>query len=129
MSSYDTTAGGLHNAGLTGDPDGVRADIEQTRTELGDDVTALNDRVNPRSRMRRSASALRSRVSSAGSGMRTVAPQKVRQVGQAVRGRPAPATAVVLLIAGASTATVLVRRRAAAARAARNRWRPGFLKR
>jgi uncharacterized protein DUF3618 len=111
MSSYDTTAGGLQNAGLTGDPDGVRADIEQTRAELGDDVTALNDRGNPRSRMRRSASALRSRVSSA------------------VRGRPAPTTAVVLLIAGASTATVLVRRRAAAARAARNRWRPGFLKR
>jgi hypothetical protein len=129
MSSYDTTAGGLRNAGLTGDPDAIRADLEQTRTELGDDVTALTDKVDPRSRMRRSASALRSRASSAGAGMRTAAPQKARQVGQAVRGRPAPITAIVLLIAGAGTATVLVRRRAAAARAARNRWRPGFLKR
>ena len=124
MSSYDTTAGGLHNAGLTDDPGGIRADIDRTRSELGDDVT-----VGPRSRMRRSTSALRSKVSSAGPGIRTAAPQKARQMGQAVRGRPVPTTAVVLLIAGAGTATVLVRRRAAAARAARNRWRPGFLKR
>ena len=43
---------------------------------------------------------------------------------------PTPlAQTTCLLIAGASTATVFVRRRAAAARAARNRWRPGFLKR
>jgi hypothetical protein len=111
-----------------GTPEHIRADIEQTRADLGDTVTALTDRVDPRTRVRGALSDLKSRTASGVSRVRAQAPQRARQAGQAVRNRPVPATVGALTVA-AAVAAVLLGRRAMQARSARTRRLPGFLRR
>ena len=108
MSTHETTQ----------QPEQLRADIEQTRSELGDNVTALADKVNPRSRARQAVA-----------NARTKAPEQARRAGQAVRSNPKPAAAGLVAIAAAAAAAVFLGRRRAQARAVNNRWRPGFLRR
>lgn len=122
MSSYDTTAGATSNIAPDGDPDQIRAGIERTRSELGDNVTALADKVDPRTRAKNAFSTVRTKAASATSRVTAAAPGKARQAGQTVRGNPAPTAGAVLVLAGAVAGAVLTRRRAAAARAARSRW-------
>jgi len=99
----------------------LRTDIEQTRADLGDNVTALSEKLNPRVRMSRAVGTARGNVMSAGSRARQAAPRTARRAGETVRDYPLPMAAGVLALAG-STATVwAMRRRAAKARAARQR--------
>ena len=108
--------GGTQDTGASTEQ--LRADIEATRADLGDDVAALSDKVNPRARMRRAVGTARGNLASATSRAREVAPRTARQAGQSVRARPVAAGGLAL--AGAAvTATVLLRRRAAQARAAK----------
>ena len=74
-------------------------DIEQTRTDLGDDVAALSEKTNPRARMNRA----------------------VGTAGDTVRAHPMPVAAGALALAGATATAFLARRRADKARTARTR--------
>jgi hypothetical protein len=60
---------------------------------------------------------------------RAAAPAKVRRAGQATSDHWMPVAAGAVAVAGATTLLILRLRRAAESRAARNRRRPGFLKR
>jgi MYXO-CTERM domain-containing protein len=99
----------------------LRTEIEQTRAELGGDVAALSDKMNPRVRMRRAAGTARGTIASASSRARQAAPRTARQAGQTVRHHPVPTATGALALAGAAAAALLARRRAAKARAARKR--------
>jgi Protein of unknown function (DUF3618) len=99
----------------------LRTDIEQTRAQLGDDVTALNEKVNPRARFSRAVGTARGNVASATSRARHAAPRTARQAGQTVRDNPVPVAAGALAVAGAAATALFVRRRAAKAEAARKR--------
>jgi hypothetical protein len=83
----------------------LRTDIEQTRTDLGDDVAALSEKTNPRARMNRA----------------------VGTAGHTVRAHPMPFAAGALALAGATATALLARRRVARARAARKRTAAGQL--
>ena len=99
----------------------LRTDIEQTRAQLGDDVAALSEKMNPRARFSRAVGTARGNVASATSRARHAAPRTARQVGQTVRDNPVPIAAGTLALAGATAAGLLIRRRAAKAQAARKR--------
>jgi hypothetical protein len=101
-------------------PEQLRAEIAQTRADLGEDVTALSEKVSPRARMSRAVDTARGGVASAASRARQAAPGSARQAGQTVRDHPVPVTAGALALAGAA-ATAVVTRRAAKVRAARKR--------
>lgn len=122
MSSYDTTTGATGNIAPSGNPDEIRADIERTRSELGDDVTALAGKVDPRTRAKQALGTVKARATSATSRVSTTAPATARQVGQTVRSNPKPAVAAVLMLAGAAVGTLFARRRAAVTRSAPSRW-------
>jgi ElaB/YqjD/DUF883 family membrane-anchored ribosome-binding protein len=128
MTTSYSGSGMASSQSAPGAPEHILADIEQTRADLGDTVTALTGKVDPRTRMRGAVSDLRARTIAGVSRVRVQAPQRARQAQQAVRNRPVPAAVGVLTVAGAVTA-VLLGRRAAKARSARNRWLPGFLHR
>ena len=97
----------------------LRTDIEQTRAELGNDVTALSEKVDPRTRMSRAVGTARGTVLSATSRAREAAPRTARQAGQTVREHRTPVAAGALALAGAAATAVFARRRAAKARAAK----------
>lgn len=99
----------------------LHTDIEETRADLGEDVAALSERVNPRTRMSRAVGTARGNVVSATSRARQAAPRTARQAGQTVRDHPAPLAAGALALAGAAATALFARRRAAKARAARRR--------
>jgi hypothetical protein len=101
--------------------DQLRSDIEHTRADLGNDVAASSEKVNPRARMSRALGTARGNVASATSRARQTAPRTARQVGQTVRDHPVPVAAGALALAGASAAALLTRRRAVKARAASKR--------
>ena len=105
----------------------LRTDIEQSRADLGDDVAALNEKMNPRARMSRALGTARGNVASATSRARQAAPRTARQAGQTVRDHPVPVAAGALALAGATAAALLTRRRAAKARAASKRAAAGPL--
>ncbi|MCU7730055.1 DUF3618 domain-containing protein [Actinoplanes sp. KI2] len=107
-----------------GAPEHIRADIEQSRADLGDTVTALTGKVDPQTRVRGALSSVRSRTASGVASVRAQAPR----VGRAVRNRPVPVAAGALALAAAVTGLVLGRR-AAKARSARGRRLPAFLRR
>jgi len=102
--------------------DEIRADIERTRGELGGDVTALTEKVSPRTRVRELVTTVSSKAASA-------VPPKARQAGQKVGEHRTPAAIGTLAVAAAGTALVLQRRRAAKARAARRGRLSGFFSR
>jgi hypothetical protein len=109
---YDTTTGGLNNAGLAEGSGQNREDVERTRDALDDVRTAEPGTTEP---------------GMTEPGM--TEPGTARRIGRSAR-RPAPIVAAALLLAGAAATAVLLRRRAAAKRQAGwNRVLPGFLKR
>ena len=101
--------------------DQLRTEIAQTRADLGDNVTALNEKVSPRARLNRAVGTARGSVLSATSRARAAAPNTARQAGQTVRDHRTPVAAGALALAGAAAAALLARRRAAQAQAARKR--------
>jgi hypothetical protein len=112
-----------------GAPEHIRADIEQTRADLGDTVAALTDKVDPRTRVRGALSTMRSKTASGVAQVRQQAPQRARQAQQAVRNRPVAAAAAGALALAGAVAAVFLGRRAAQARSARKSRLPGFLHR
>ncbi|MFI5497073.1 DUF3618 domain-containing protein [Actinoplanes sp. NPDC051859] len=115
---------------VPGAPEDIRADIENTRADLADTVTALTGKVNPRTRLRGALSNMKTKAAAGTSRVQQATPQQVRRARQAVQSRPVPVAAATALTAAGTVAAVLIsRRRAAKARAARNRWLPGFLHR
>ena len=97
----------------------LRTDVEQTRAELGGDVAALSEKINPRTRMSRAVGTARGTVASASSRARQAAPRTARRAGQTVRHNPVPVATGALALAGAAVTALLARRRAAKARARR----------
>jgi hypothetical protein len=97
----------------------LRTDIEQTRADLGKDVAALTQKVNPRVRMSRAVGTARGNLASASSRARRAAPRTARQAGQTVRGNPVPVAAGALALTGATATALVIRRRAAKVRTAR----------
>jgi hypothetical protein len=102
-------------------PEQLRAEIARTRADLGEDVSALSEKVSPRARMSRAVDTARGGVASAASRARQAAPGSARQAGQTVRDHPVPVAAGALALAGAAATALFTRRRAAKARAARKR--------
>jgi hypothetical protein len=72
----------------------LRTDIEQTRADLGEDVAALSEKMNPRARMSRAVGVVRGNVMSATSRARQAVPRTARQAGLAVCAYPVPVAAV-----------------------------------
>ena len=124
-TEYHTSDGVTSPRTAPGAPENVRAEVEQTRADLGDTVTALTGKVNTRARLRGAVSSMKTRSASGAPRVRTQA----QRAQQAVRNRPVPAAVIALAAAGAVAAGILGRRRAAKARSARNRWLHGFLHR
>jgi hypothetical protein len=115
MSTNDSV--GAQGTGTSTDTEQLRSDIGQTRAGLGDDVTALSEKMNPGARMSRAVGTARGNIASATSRAREAAPRTA----QNVREHPAPVAAGALALAGATATALLTRRRAAKARAARKR--------
>jgi hypothetical protein len=114
---YDTTTGGLNNAGLAEGSGQNREDVERTRDALDDVRTTEPGMTEP--------GMTEPGMTEPG----TTEPGTARRIGRSAR-RPAPIVAAALLLAGAAATAVLLRRRAAAKRQAGwNRVLPGFLKR
>jgi hypothetical protein len=96
----------------------IRADIERTRDELGDNVEELAARADVKARARSAVGSVRDRAVQTG-----------QRVGATVRRAPAPAAAAAAAalasVAAAVVTGVLLQRRRAAARAAAARqwWR------
>jgi len=118
----------------SGDPAEIRADIERTRTELGDTVEALAAKADVKARARIAAGDLKVRAKElAGTGRRALRqrtsglPDRARRLGENVRHRPAAGAVPVVLAAGgavvlaAGGAVVLLARRRARRRQ-RARW-------
>jgi len=95
----------------TGSPAEIRADIEQTRAELGDSVEALAAKADVKARTKETVAAAKDR-----------AKDTAQDVGAKVRRRPLPVVAMLVSVA-AATVTGLVIRRRRAAKAARTRGR------
>lgn len=112
---------------VTAEPDQIRAEIDRTRADLGETVTALSDKVNPRLRVRQAVTTAKTKATAGAAHVRTVAPRQARQAQQTVRDNPMPVAAGTLAVVAAVVALLVSRQRAAKAKAARNRWRPGFL--
>jgi len=117
MSTNDPVA--AENAGTSTEQ--LRTDIEQTRAQLGDDVAAVSEQMNPRARIGRAVGTARGTIGSAASRARQTAPRTALQAGQTVRDHPVPVAAGALALIGATVTALLARRRAAKARAARQR--------
>lgn len=116
MSTNDSV-GAQH----TGSTEQLGTDIEQTRADLGNDVAAVGEKMNPRARARRAVGTAGGTVVSATSRVRQAAPGTARRAGQTVREHPVPVAAGALALAGATATALLARRRAAKARAVRRR--------
>lgn len=117
MSTNDSV--GAQDAGGTAEQ--LRTDVEQTRADLGDDVTALSEKLNPQARVRRAVGTARGTVMSATSRVRQAAPRTARQAGQGVRDNPVPVAAGALALVGATATAVVARRRTVKARKAARR--------
>jgi hypothetical protein len=96
------------DAASSGDPDLIRADIAQTRAELGDSVEALAAKADVKARAKREAEEIKIR-----------AKETAGQVGRTIRRRPAPVAAALAAVAAAIGAVVLLRKR----RTTRRGWR------
>lgn len=114
MMSADESTNSTSVVGAAGDPEALRADIETTRANLGDTVSALASKTDVRRRLGDAATAGKARAV---------------QAGAAVRRNPLPVAAGVVAGFGAVAAVFALRRRAAAKARARRRWVPGFLQR
>jgi ElaB/YqjD/DUF883 family membrane-anchored ribosome-binding protein len=123
------------DAASSGDPEVIRADIAQTRAELGDSVEALADKADVKARAKRGVKTAKDRATQkvAAAKDRTketaeVATERAKetaeQVGETVRRRPATVAAALAGVAAAIGSVVFIkRRRAAKARTAVRRWR------
>jgi hypothetical protein len=94
------------------EPEEIRAEIEQTRADLGDSVDALAAKADVRTRAKQSAAAARDRAKGT-----------AQQAAQKVRDKPAPVGGALAGIAAAAGAAVLIRRRRAAKVRAQTRTR------
>jgi ElaB/YqjD/DUF883 family membrane-anchored ribosome-binding protein len=118
----------------SGDPEAIRADIAQTRAELGDSVEALVDKADVKARAKRGVKKAKARATQTVEAAKDRtketaevaierAKETAEQVGQTVRRRPAPVAAALAGIAAAIGAVVFIkRRRAAKARTGVRRW-------
>jgi ElaB/YqjD/DUF883 family membrane-anchored ribosome-binding protein len=111
------------------DPDAIRADIAQTRAELGDSVQELADRADVKARAREKVAEVKDRAAQATDVAKDTAQvaaeratQPARQVAGQVRRRPAPYAGVVAGLAAVAGTVALVRRRRAAKARARRWW-------
>ncbi|MFI5497252.1 DUF3618 domain-containing protein [Actinoplanes sp. NPDC051859] len=129
MRPSDTTDKVISSHSVPGAPENIRAEIEQTRGDITDTVTAITEKAVPATRLRRSLADMKAKSAAGAARVRQSAPQRARQAQHAVRSRPVPAAATALTVVGAVAAVIVSRRRKAQARAARNRWLPGFLHR
>jgi len=125
---------GHADAASSGDPDRIRADIEQTRAELGDSVDALAAKADVKARAKDTAEAAKDRAKAAAEAAKDRAKaaaeaagerakETTEQVRETVRRRPAPVAAALAGVAAVIGAVVFVRRRAAKARFGVHRWR------
>ena len=113
MSTNDSV--GAQDSGASTEQ--LRTDVDQTRADLGGDVAALSEKVNPRARMSRAMGTARGNVASATSRARQAAPRTA----QTAREHPAPVAAGALALAGGAATALLARRRAERVRTARTR--------
>lgn len=98
---------------MTQDPDALRADIENQRSELGDTVGALTHRADIPSRAREQGAHLRDQARHSAENASATARQEPAKAGAVVAG--------AVLTAGAVLATVAKVRKAAKARSGRSR--------
>jgi hypothetical protein len=97
------------------DPQEIRADIEATRAELGDNVAALAAKADVKARAQETASAAKQRTKDA-----------VEQVAETARRRRGPLAVIVAGVAAAGSAIGIAKRRTAKAKQAKTRnpaWR------
>jgi hypothetical protein len=128
------------------DPDAIRADIAQTRAELGDSVQELADRADVKARAREKVAEVKDRADVKARAREKVAEvkdraaqvtdratdtaqlaaeratQPARQVAGRLGQRPAPYAGVVAGLAAVAGTVALVRRRRAAKARARRWW-------
>ena len=124
-SPAGTSAGPtVPDAASSGDPQLIRADIEQTRAELGDSVEALAAKADVKARARRGVEAAKVRASETAEAAAERVKDTAGQVGETVRRRPAPVAAALAAVGAVIGSVVFLRRRRAAkARAGLRRWR------
>jgi ElaB/YqjD/DUF883 family membrane-anchored ribosome-binding protein len=116
------------------DPDAIRADIEQTRAELGDSVQALAGRADVKSRAKEKVAEVKDEATQVVKEQAAHAKDHAKDTAQAAalrakgtaqqtatkaRQRPVPYVGALAALGAAITAVVLVRRRQARARAGR----------
>jgi hypothetical protein len=140
------TGPAVPDAAATGDPEAIRADIAQTRAELGDSVEALAAKADVKARAKRGLTQVKARAKdtaeaakhrvrqtaeAAKDGAKETAEQvserakeSAGQVGETVRRRPAPVAAALAGVAAVVIGSVVfIRWRRARAGAGIRRWR------
>ena len=125
----DTAAGGTpdpvpaaHTPPPTDDPEAIRADIERTRSQLGNSVEALAAKADVKARAQQRLAGAKHRARHAAQNAGERAKATAQQTGQTVRQRPAPIAGILAAVAAAAGAVFLGRRRRAAkTRAAKRR--------
>jgi hypothetical protein len=108
-------SGGTAGTPPADDTDAIRADIAETRAELGDTVEALAAKADVKARAK-------ARAKDTAQAATERAKDTAEQVGETVRRRPAPLAGALAAVAAAIGAVVMVRRRRAAKTQARKRW-------
>jgi ElaB/YqjD/DUF883 family membrane-anchored ribosome-binding protein len=107
------------------DPDAIRADIERTREDLGDNVEALAAKADVRARAQQRLAGVKDRARHAAQDASQRAKATAQQAGDRVRQRPAPTAGVLAAVAavvGAVVGAVVLSRRRRPAQT-RTRWR------
>ncbi|SDZ33513.1 Protein of unknown function [Micromonospora pattaloongensis] len=89
----------------SGDVEALRAEIRQTRAELGETVQALAARVDVKARMRESADRTKQRIQDQAAHTADVVRESVRGTGEKARRNAVP---WALIAVAATAATVLV---------------------
>ena len=95
------------------DPDAIRADIERTRSQLGDSVEALAAKADVKARAQQRLAGAKDQARRAAQTAGKRAKATAQQTGQTVRQRPAPTAGVLAAVAAAVGAVIWGRRRRA----------------
>jgi ElaB/YqjD/DUF883 family membrane-anchored ribosome-binding protein len=109
-------------APASGDTDAIRTDIERTREDLGDTVSALADKADVKSRAKGAVADAKDRVQETAHAATEQAAAKASEVTETVRRRPTPIAAAASGLLAAVGTVLFVRRRRAKARARKHWW-------
>jgi ElaB/YqjD/DUF883 family membrane-anchored ribosome-binding protein len=95
-------------------PDEIRADIKETREDLGDTVEALAAKTDVKGQAKAKVESVKEKITGAKDGAAERTPDSARQgfaqAGEAARSNPVPTAAIAAFVGGLLVGVVIARR-------------------